>query len=239
MVSIEIWKKQLLDAADPTKATHLSRFFKTAPGEYGHGDTFIGITVPDNRKISKTYHHASFDDILIMLRHPVHEFRLGALLALVEKYKRTKTDDGRDEIARFYISICHLANNWDLIDLSTEYILGEEILKGRHIDDAINLTRSDSLWERRAAVVSTLTPVRKGQLDLALDLCHRLIADPEPLMRKAVGWVLRECGKKDRSRLEAFLTDHINDISAISLSYAIEKFSPDERAAWRKLRNFR
>lgn len=236
---INDWQKQLTDVADSDKVEVLNRFFKTAPGEYGHGDTFIGITVPENRKISKTYHHASFDEILEMLRHPIHEFRLAALLALVEKYKRAKTDSARDEIARFYISICHLANNWDLIDLSTEYILGEEILKGRHIDDAISLCQSDSLWERRASVVSTLTPVRKGQLDLALDLCHRLIADPEPLMRKAVGWVLRECGKKDRPRLEAFLTDHINDISAITLSYAIEKFSPDERAAWRNLRNFR
>lgn len=236
---IKHWQKQLNDVADSTKVEVLNRFFKTAPGEYGHGDTFIGITVPENRKISKTYHHASLDEILEMLHQPIHEFRLAALLALVEKYKRAKTDSARDEIARFYISICHLANNWDLIDLSTEYILGEEILKGRYIDDAIRLSQSDSLWERRAAVVSTLTPVRKGQLDLALNLCHRLISDSEPLMRKAVGWVLRECGKKDRSRLEAFLTEHINDISAITLSYAIEKFTPNERAAWRKLRNFR
>ncbi|MDE6367687.1 MAG: DNA alkylation repair protein [Muribaculaceae bacterium] len=236
---IKNWQNQLTNVADSNKVEVLNRFFKTAPGEYGHGDTFIGITVPENRKISKTFHHASFDEILEMLRQPVHEFRLAALLALVEKYKRAKSDSDRDEIARFYISICHLANNWDLIDLSTEYILGEEILKGRHIDDAIRLCQSDSLWERRAAVVSTLTPVRKGQLDLAFNLCHRLIPDSEPLMRKAVGWVLRECGKKDRSRLETFLTEHINDISAITLSYAIEKFTPDERAAWRKLRNFR
>ncbi|MDE5553855.1 MAG: DNA alkylation repair protein, partial [Muribaculaceae bacterium] len=105
---IKDWQKQLNDAADSTKVEVLNRFFKTAPGEYGHGDMFIGITVPENRKISKNYHQASFDVILEMLRHPVHEFRLAALLALVEKYKRSKTDTVRDEISRFYISICHL-----------------------------------------------------------------------------------------------------------------------------------
>lgn len=236
---IKNWQSQLIAAADPVKIETLNRFFKTAPGEYGHGDTFIGLTVPDNRIISKNYHQASLDEISEMLVHPTHEFRLAALLALVEKYKRSKRDDDRETIARYFISNCHLANNWDLVDLSTPYILGEELLRSRHIDDAISLSRSHSIWERRSAVVATLTPVRNAQLDLAIDLCHRLISDPEPLMRKAVGWVLRECGKKDRGRLEAFLKHHIADISAISLSYAIEKFTPDERTAWRKLRNFR
>lgn len=236
---INDWQKQLTEIADLDKVDTLNRFFKTAPGEYGHGDVFIGLTVPENRKISKNYHQATFAEFSEMLASPIHEFRLAALLALVEKYRRSKSDGARDEIAKYYISICHLANNWDLIDLSTEYIIGEEILKGRHIDDIISLSQSDILWERRAAVVSTLTPVRKGRLNLAFDLCHRLISDPEPLMRKAVGWVLRECGKKDRSRLEAFLHDHIRDISAITLSYAIEKFLPNERAEWRRQRNFR
>ena len=230
------WQTQLLERADQNKREILNRFFKTAPGEYGYGDQFIGLTVPENRKISRTYHHADFNLILEMLQNPIHEFRLAALLALVEKYNRSKTDEARNEIAEFYISNCHLANNWDLVDLSTEYILGEEILKGRHIDDIISLSKSESIWERRCAVVATLTPVRKGQLDFAFDLCHRLIRDTKPLMHKAVGWVLRECGKKNRMRLETFLQNHISSISATTLSYATEKFSPEERTMWRTLR---
>ena len=233
---LEKWKQQLREKAKPEKVSDLMRFFKTGPGEYAEGDIFIGLTVPDNRAVSRTYFDAPLEIIDSMIDDPVHEFRLAGFLALVERYRKTKGQDSRHEIARHYIDICHKANNWDLVDLSTEYILGHEIMAGRCLDEINRLSNSDNIWHKRVAIVATLTPVRKGQLDLAFELSHRYITLPHPLLRKAVGWVLRECGKKDRVRLEDFLAAHISEISATTLSYAIEKFTPDERARWRVLR---
>lgn len=233
---LEDWKRQLKERAKPEKISDLMRFFKCSPGEYAEGDTFIGLTVPDNRAISKYFYDAPIEVIDLMIDDPIHEFRLAGFLALVERYRKTKNPDGRHKIARHYIDICHKANNWDLVDLSTEYILGYEMLEGRCLEDIDKLSKSDNLWEQRVAIVATLTPIRKGQLDVAFELCHEYISRPHPLLRKAVGWVLRECGKKDRKRLEKFLADNISEISATSLSYAIEHFSPEERLHWRTLR---
>lgn len=233
---IEIWKQQLNEKAKPEKINDLKRFFKTGPGEYAEGDIFIGLTVPDNRSISRKFFDAPIETIDSMINDPVHEYRLAGFLALVERYRKTKDPEVRHKIARHYIDICHKANNWDLVDLSTEYILGFEIMEGRCLDDIDRLSNSDNLWEQRVAIISTLTPIRNGKLDLAFDLCHRYISRPHPLLRKAVGWVLRECGKKDRARLEEFLSEHITEISATSLSYAIEHFTPEQRTHWRTRR---
>lgn len=233
---IENWKRQLNEKARPEKIEILQRFFKTGKGEYGEGDVFLGLTVPDNRSVSKIFHTASFSEIDTMLNEPIHEYRLSALLALVEKYRKAKDPALKREIASFYISICHKANNWDLVDLSCEYIIGEEIIKGNYIKEIERLSHSDCIWERRVAVVSTLMPVRKNMLDEAFRMCDNLISDDHVLIHKAVGWVLRECGKKDRSRLEEFLKSHIKAIKPVTLSYAIEKFSESERKYWRNLR---
>ena len=229
---LENWKHQLKEKAKPEKIDDLMRFFKTGPGEYAEGDIFIGLNVPDNRAISKKYFDAPIDIIDAMIDDPVHEHRLAGLLALVERYRKTKDQDERNNIAKHYVDICHKANNWDLVDLSTEYILGREILEGRCLDEIDRLSKSDNLWEKRVAIVATLTPVRKGQLDLAFELCHNYITLPHPLLRKAVGWVLRECGKKDQARLEKFIKNHIPEISATTLSYATEKFNPEQRKFW-------
>ena len=234
---IQKWQAELREKASPEKIETLSRFFKTGPGQYGEGDIFIGLSVPANREISKKYFDADIQVIRVMIESAVHEFRLAALLALVERYRRTKDDPGRRCIAELYLDICHLANNWDLVDLSAPYIIGAELIAGRSAGDIITLSTSPLIWHRRIAVVSTLLPIRKGQLDTALDMCDRHIADSEQLMQKAVGWVLRECGKKDRLRLEQFINDHIAAISATTLSYATEKFSQEERAALRAKRN--
>lgn len=233
---VEIWKQQLNEKAKPEKINDLKRFFKTGPGEYAEGDIFIGLTVPDNRSISRKFFDAPIETIDSMINDPVHEYRLAGFLALVERYRKTKDPEARHKIARHYIDICHKANNWDLVDLSTEYILGFEIMEGRCLDDIDRLSNSDNLWKQRVAIISTLTPIRNGKLDLAFDLCHRYISRPHPLLRKAVGWVLRECGKKDRARLEEFLSEHITEISATTLSYAIEHFTPEQRTYWRTRR---
>ncbi|MDE6702859.1 MAG: DNA alkylation repair protein [Muribaculaceae bacterium] len=233
---VDNWTRQLNERAKPEKISDLMRFFKCGPGEYAEGDIFIGLTVPDNRAVSRTFFDAPIEIIDSMIDNPVHEYRLAGLLALVERYRKTKDPVGRNEIARHYIEICHKANNWDLVDLSTEYILGHEIVAGRCLDDIERLSNSDNLWEQRVAIIATLTPIRQGELDLAFELCHRYISRPHPLLRKAVGWILRECGKKDRGRLEEFLAEHISEISATSLSYATEHFTPEARLKWRTLR---
>lgn len=233
---LKIWQDELTASASHDKIADLSRFFKTAPGEYAEGDRFIGLSVPDNRRISKKYFLADMSIITAMLDSEIHEFRLAGFLALVERYRKAKTDTDRRAITKFYLDNCHKADNWDLVDLSAEYIIGEELLAGRSANDILRLSSSPLLWHRRVAVVSTLMPVRKGRLDEAFEMCHRHISDTEPLMRKAVGWVLRECGKKDRRRLELFLDQHIDSISATTLSYATEHFSPAEREYWRTSR---
>lgn len=233
---LKIWQDELTASASHDKIADLSRFFKTAPGEYAEGDLFIGLSVPDNRRISKKYFQADLSIITAMLDSEIHEFRLAGFLALVERYRKAKTDTDRRAITKFYLDNCHKADNWDLVDLSAEYIIGEELLAGRSANDILRLSSSPLLWHRRVAVVSTLMPVRKGRLDEAFEMCHRHISDTEPLMRKAVGWVLRECGKKDRRRLELFLDQQIDSISATTLSYATEHFSPAEREYWRTSR---
>lgn len=230
------WKSELSAIADSGKIDVFNRFFKTGPGEYGHGDTFIGISVPDNRAISRRYHDTDISAIDSMIDDQVHEYRLAGLLALVERYRRTHDDDTRRSIADHYVTICHKANNWDLVDLSAPYILGHELAAGRNVDTVRRLAASPVLWERRVAVVSTLMPVRNGDTGLAYELCGRLLTDPHPLMRKATGWVLRECGKHDRRSLDSFLETNIARISAITLSYAIEKHDKPERDRWRTLR---
>lgn len=223
------WQTELNSVANPEKAEVFTRFFKTGEGEYGYGDRFIGVVVPDNRAISKHYAHQPLDKIARMITHPIHEYRLGGFLALVTRYRKDP-----DNTTDFYIAHLPHANNWDLVDLSAPYILGEELRKGHHIETIRQMTNDENLWVRRASVVATLQPIRKGELiDFSLEICRNLISDPHPLMRKAVGWVLREIGKKDLPKMRLFLNANITTISAITLSYAIERLSSDERSQWR------
>lgn len=233
----EQWKGMLDKNCDKEKVATFSRFFKTGKGEYGEGDIFIGLSVPQNREISRMFHDEPLSNIDAMITEKIHEYRLAGFLALVERYRKTKKQDERHRLAKHYIDICHKADNWDLVDLSAPHIIGYELIEGRCHDDIRRLVKSDNLWERRVAVVSTLKPVMKqGDTTLAYDMSNELISDPHALIRKAVGWVLRECGKKNRYELENFLREHIRDISAVTLSYSIEKFSPEERTYWRNLR---
>lgn len=231
------WKRELMLAARPEKIADLMRFFKTGPGEYGEGDIFAGIYVPDNRRISRKYHAIPLEQIGLMLDDPIHEFRLAALLALVERYRKARGNTQlREECVDFYLANGAKANNWDLVDLSTEYILGEELAEGRRLDAIDTLLSSPVLWEQRIAVVAMLTPIRHGMLDMPYAVAQRMLTHPHQLMQKAVGWILREAGNKDAGRLLAFIRSNIAAFSSITLSYATEKFPASDRATLRHLR---
>ncbi len=227
-------ERDLMEAARPDKVEVLASFFKSGCGEYGEGDVFIGVSVPDNRRVARRHLDAGLDDVRRLLQSPVHEVRLCALLVLVEQYKRGDAARRR-EIYDFYLTVTDRINNWDLVDLSCQYIIGPQLMDGGDRSVLVMLAASESMWRRRIAVVSTLWMVRCGETDDAIGICTMLLGDREDLIRKACGWVLREVGKKDKGRLTAFLDRHAGDMSRTTLRYAIERFDRDERAHYMRL----
>jgi 3-methyladenine DNA glycosylase AlkD len=220
-------EKALKAAANTERAHFSAHYFKASKGEYGEGDIFLGITVPALRKIALQHRNLAFADIKKLLESRIHEHRAAALDILAAQYKRG--DEAlRKQIVRFYLSNTHRINNWDLVDASCRPILGEH-LKTNPRSILNKLCRSKNLWERRIAIVSTMTLVWAGELDDAFRLAEALLADEHDLMHKAVGWVLREAGRKDRARLLAFLQTHYARIPRTTLRYAIEHFPPDQR----------
>lgn len=227
-------ERDLMEAARPDKVEVLASFFKSGCGEYGEGDVFIGVSVPDNRRVARRHLDAGLDDVRRLLQSPVHEMRLCGLLIIVEQYKRGDAA-WRREIYDFYLTVTDRINNWDLVDLSCQYIIGPQLMDGGDRSVLIMLAASESMWRRRIAVVSTLWMVRHGEVDDAIGICTMLLGDREDLIRKACGWVLREVGKKDKGRLTAFLDRHAGDMSRTTLRYAIERFDRDERTHYMRL----
>lgn len=227
-------ERDLMEAARPDKVEVLASFFKSGCGEYGEGDIFIGVSVPDNRRVARRHLDAGLDDVRRLLQSPVHEVRLCGLLIIVEQYRRGDAARRR-EIYDFYLTVTDRINNWDLVDLSCQYIIGPQLMDGGDRSVLVMLATSESMWRRRIAVVSTLWMVRHGEVDDAIGICTMLLGDREDLIRKACGWVLREVGKKDKSRLTAFLDRHAGDMSRTTLRYAIERFDRDERMHYMRL----
>ena len=192
--------------ADPDKAKILQRFFKTGPGQYGEGDVFAGITVPVTRKLVRKYRDISLGDTVELLQSPVHEERLLALLILVEKCRRGD-DETRKRIYGLYLKNTRFINNWDLVDLSAEHIVGA-YLDGTDRAPLYRLARSKSLWERRIAILATFHDIKQGNPDHTLALADVLMSDRHDLIHKAVGWMLREVGKRcSADTLREFLRD--------------------------------
>lgn len=211
---------------DQQKAQILSHFFKTGKGEYGEGDQFFGISVPDCRKVAKQYSSLLFTEITTLFHHPVHECRLVALLILVEKCNKAD-EKVREELVQYYLNNTAYINNWDLVDLSADKIIGRYLFQK---DKSIltTLANSSLLWERRIAIIATYHFIRNGQYDQTLDIAKILLNDKHDLIHKAVGWMLREVGKRDQAREEEFLKKHYQSMPRTMLRYAIEKF-PEER----------
>lgn len=204
------------------------RFFKAGKGEYGEGDRFLGVTVPNIRAIAKLHKDISIEEIRELLQSEWHEVRLCALIIMVEKSKK-KDEALRKELFNLYLSQTKRINNWDLVDLSCRFIIGEYLLdKSRDI--LYQLAQSSLLWDNRIAIVSTYAFIRKGQLEDTYALSDLMMHHPHDLMHKAIGWMLREAGKRDSERLYDYVMSHRADMPRTMLRYAIEKFSPKERA---------
>ena len=233
---MENLKSAIFAAADPAQVPGLSRFFKTGPGEYGFGDKFLGINVPVTRSIVKRcWQGTSFQELEECIASEYHELRLAALLALVQIFAHAKKDPAlQRRCIDFYLSHTDRINNWDLVDLSCYPLLGEWLLdKDRTLlyDFARN---GKTIWEQRIGIVSTMTFVRHGQLDDTFAIADILLHHPHDLIQKAVGWLLREAGKRDKAALTAFLESRFRSMPRTALRYAIERFPEAERQAYLK-----
>jgi 3-methyladenine DNA glycosylase AlkD len=230
-------KRELRKVSDKERAKNLQWFFKTGKGQYGEGDVFLGIRVPQIREVAKrAVSRVSLEDVGKLLGSKYHEERLAGVLILVEKYK--KVDEvNRKVIYDFYLANGKGVNNWDLVDLSAPNIVGNYLLHRRDRKVLYELTKSDNLWERRIAIVSTFAFIRDGQFGDTLKIAKILLKDKHDLIHKAVGWMLREVGKRDEKVLKKFLRDNYSGIPRTSLRYAIERFSAEERLGWLRYRN--
>lgn len=212
---------------NPEKAKILSRFFKTGKGEYGEGDIFHGITVPVQRRIAIKYQDASFDDLHELMTDRIHEHRLVAIFILISQYDKADTS-GKIACVDFYLQHIPYINNWDLIDLSAGKILGDHFLD-RDKSVLYGFARSENLWKRRIAMLATYAFIRNNRYEDSLKIAEILLQDQHDLIHKAVGWMLREIGKRDQPAEEEFLRRHYKVMPRTMLRYAIERFDKKKR----------
>lgn len=216
------------------KAAELQRFFKTGPGDYAEGDIFIGVVVPQTRKIAARYKDLPMTEIAKLTNSDIHEVRLCGLIILINQFKRSRVVSEKKRLFNFYLKELKAGkvNNWDLVDV-TAPTLGEYLLEIEDPMSILNrLAKSKSLWERRVSVVFTFAFLRAGDLEPTYEMAERHLGDKHDLMHKAVGWLLREMGKRDPSLLRAFLQEHCKEMPRTALRYSIEKFSESERRKW-------
>jgi methionine-S-sulfoxide reductase len=215
--------------SDEEKKRILSRFFKTGKGQYGEGDRFMGVIVPNTRKVAKAAAGLSLDVVEMLLESEWHEGRLCALLILTEKYRRDP-----EKIVHFYLTHTRWVNNWDLVDLSAPHILGDYLVNIEERSILHELADSPVLWDQRIAIVSTLALIRKGECGETMKLAEKLLTARHDLMHKAVGWMLREVGKRDEALLHRFLEKHKRAMPRTMLRYAIEKFNHEQKVYYMK-----
>jgi 3-methyladenine DNA glycosylase AlkD len=222
--------QELQSLADKDRAVISRRFFKTGAGEYGEGDIFLGLTVPACRLLAKKYFDLSFADIQKVISSPIHEERLIALIILVARYKKA-TQGEQEYIYHFYLAHTDFINNWDLIDLSAEYIVGAWLFENKDKFDTLDrLAKSKSIWERRIAIMATFAFIKNGVETETFRIAEILLHDKHDLIQKAVGWMLREVGKRiSEEREEAFLKERYKIMPRTMVRYAIERFPEEKR----------
>lgn len=231
--TVSALRARMSSLADPVKAIQCQRFFKTGPGEYGEGDRFVGIRVPDLRALVREYRDLPWEEATLLLHSEWHEERLVALLLWVQAHSRAE-ESIRTAIHRTYLEHLRWVNNWDLVDASAEHLVGPYLPPGGG-RQLTRLAASASLWERRVAMMATLYGIRRGEFGAALQLAKRLREDPHDLIHKAVGWMLREVGKRDLAAERAFLDEHAAHLPRTALRYAIERFPEPMRRQYLQL----
>ena len=223
-------KSALQDLALPEKAVFFPRFFKAGKGEYAEGDEFIGVTVPDQRKIAKEYwQRISLPEIAELLSSKIHEHRHCALLMLVNKFEKEKSEPEKSEIVSFYLKHKKFINNWDLVDNSAYKILGRHAFETENENLLRTLAAEENMWSKRMAIVATMFHVKRGEFSLLKELALYNLHHPHDLMHKANGWLLREMGNKNVAELQHFLVKNYKKMPRTTLRYAIEKFDEDLR----------
>jgi 3-methyladenine DNA glycosylase AlkD len=227
-------RKRLRDLEDREKAKILRKFFKTGPGQYGERDLFLGIPVPRLRKLCKECGDMPLGEVKVLLKSPVHEERLLALLILIRQYNG-QDESGKKRIYTLYLKSTRWINNWDLVDLSAPNIVGDYLM-GRNRKTLYELVHSPVLWERRIAILATFRFIKEQQLDDTLRISEALLRDKEDLIHKAVGWMLREVGKRNLVAEEAFLNRNCKLMPRTMLRYAIERFPAAKRKRYMKAR---
>lgn len=225
-------RKEIEGAADKKQAQVLQGFFKTGEGQYGQGDVFLGIKVPQQRKIAKTYQDLGLAEVEELLASGIHEHRLIALFILIFKY-RSADPGGKKEIYKLYLRNTRHINNWDLVDLSAPAIVGDYLLDKKR-DALYRFARSADLWEKRISILATFEFIKNGETQDTFAIAEMLLKDPHDLIHKAVGWMLREAGKRvSQEEEEKFLRKHCKVMPRTMLRYAIERFSEEKRAFYR------
>jgi len=223
-------QSRLRGFANPDTARILQRFFKTGPGQYGEGDTFLGIKVPVIRKVAREFPGVSLDTVTALLGSPYHEERLLALVLLVRTFA-ARSESERQAVYETYLASTRHINNWDLVDISAPHIVGAHLAGGERAP-LYQLAQSESLWERRIAIVATFHFIRSGEFGDTQGIAAHLLADQEDLIHKASGWMLREVGKRDLVALETFLLRHYRIMPRTMLRYAIERFPEPRRQGY-------
>jgi 3-methyladenine DNA glycosylase AlkD len=224
-------RRKIKRAGDPDRAAFSQRYFKTGPGEYAAGDRFAGLTAAQVRAIAREFRALALDDVRTLIASPIHEHRLVALLILVSQYRRGD-DATREAVFNTYLASTQHINNWDLVDCSAEHVIGPHLRPLRRRTLLTTLAKSKSLWDRRIAIMSTFHYIRHNEFAETLRIARLLLRDTEDLVHKAVGWMLREVGKRNLKVERAFLDRHARQMPRTMLRYAIERFPEPLRKAY-------
>jgi len=223
-------KNDLKKLAKKEKIPLYQSFFKTNPGQYGEGDVFIGVSVPDTRKVAKKYQNVSLKIIKQLLTSKIHEERLCAFEILCFKYEKSSVEKEKRKIYNFCLKNRKGMNNWDLVDLTAPYIIGDFLSnKNKEREILYKLVKSNNLWDKRIAIISTVAFIKNNQFQDTIKISEILLNDSHDLIHKAVGWMLREVGKRDKKILLEFLNKHYKNMPRTMLRYSIEKFPEPER----------
>jgi len=226
-------RRELKSMAEPDKAAIMQRFFKTGPGQYGESDIFIGVMVPQSRRVARKFCQLPLGEVRTLLYSHIHEERLVALLILAWSYSISSSREKEEEIVRFYLDNIKQVNNWDLVDLSAPNILGAHLVdRDRRL--LYRLATSENVWKRRIAIVATHRFIRNGDFSDTLKIAKMLLQDRQHLIHKAAGWMLREVGKRDAAAQETFLEKHWSVMPRMMLRYAIERLPESKRCRYKK-----